>query len=353
MRCLPLADDCGISAPVTDAIFQCLDAGGLRGASVIAGGACAVEAARALGGRLYKNPDISIGIHLNLLEGRSVSSPADVPMLVDEQGWFRRGLGGLWTAVTLSAARKKQALLEQMVHECRAQVDVVRTAVHAGWHAAFAQENPGAAEPEECPFSFYLDGHLHIHAIPAFQPVLAAVLDHYSFSHVRTPVEARCFLPAPLSLQLTGGLRRELLGLWGRGLRSFLDQRGVAFPDFFVGAFASCNLTLPVLEKALRHVRDTANSPDALVEIMFHPFSVQANNVDSAAQPPSSQPLSEPSCSGIAARQAALGKSYATPGRRAEAAMLLSPDFQRLMLGYDPSWPTVQLSPTAHPGKGI
>ena len=354
MRCLPVADDCGVSSPVTEIILRCIDAKALRGTSVLAGGACAHEAAHALGMRLYRQPELAVGVHLNLLEGRCISAPADVPLLADDHGWFRHGLGSLWAAVTFGSGTKKAALLEQMIWECRAQVESVHAAVRAGWVTAWAADHP-EAEPDDAPACppCYLDGHLHIHSIPAFRPVLGALLEAYRFRHVRIPAELRQWMPAPLSLQLVGGMRRELLSVWGGGLRVFLQERGVAFPHFFAGAFASGGMTLPLLRESLAAIHERAPAVDALVEIMFHPSPAQgaipeggrvspppvACSVMSSPHPESPVSLHAlPADASIAARQRQLGAAYATPSRQAEGALLLSTEYQQLMARHDPSW---------------
>lgn len=373
MRCLPVADDCGVSSPVTDIILRCIDAGSLRGTSVLAGGACAREAAHALGARLYRHPELAVGVHLNLLEGRCTAPPADIPLLADERGWFRHGLGSLWAAATLSRGAKQTALREQMLRECRAQIDWVQGAVRAGWLAARAAEHP-EVEPGDasgCP-PCYLDGHLHIHSIPAFRPVLGALLDSYRFRHVRVPAELRRRMPVPPARQLAGGARRELLSWWGVGLRGFLRQRGAAFPGYFVGSFASGGMTLPVLREGLAAIEAQAPAADALVEIMFHPYPPALADAaggcagHAAASPPGGSPCaaSSPACppygetspvyppcaeasvvcppapadAAIAARQARLGAAYATPGRRAEGVLLLSAKYHQVMARHDPSW---------------
>ena len=340
MRCLPLADDCGISPAVTESILRCIKAGSLRGTSLLANGACMHSAAHTLGMALYAQPELVVGVHLNLLEGRCTLPPAQVPLLAEEQGWFRHGLGGLWAVATLGTAARKKALQEQMLAECCAQIDAVHEALHHGWQSAWAAEHPTAgtntAPQEACPPCppCYLDGHLHIHSLPAFRPVLAALLRTYNFCHVRVPAELRQWMPAPLGLQMVGGLRRELLGLWGRHLRCFLQEQNMPSPAYFIGSFASGSMTLPLLKKSLAAVTKRTPAPDTLVEIMFHP----SPRTEAA---PSPQPQAHPTPSrhaAIAARQAHLAAAYNTPSRKHEEELLLSPHYQQVIASHDPSW---------------
>lgn len=337
MRCLPVADDCGISPAVTESILRCLHAGSLRGTSLLANGACMVHAAHTLGMALYAQPELAIGVHLNLLEGRCTLPPSQVPLLADEDGWFRHGLGGLWAAFTLSTRAHTKALHEQILAECCAQINAVHSALHHGWRAAWAAEHPAATQ-EACPPCppCYLDGHLHIHSLPAFRPVLGALLSKYHFRHVRVPAELPQWMPASLGLQLVGGLRRALLGLWGQGLRRFLQAHNMPSPAYFIGSFASGGMTLPILQKSLEAVTQQAPAPDTLVEIMFHPYPhTETTTATIAGASPQPQPSRH---AAIATRQASLAAAYNTPSRRQEEALLLSTRYHQILASHDPSW---------------
>ena len=82
------ADDCGLSAGITDAIIRCHDHGWLRRTSVVVNGAGWTHAVS----ELRRRPALSLALHLNLFEGEPLSKPADVDLLVDRRGRFNRGL---------------------------------------------------------------------------------------------------------------------------------------------------------------------------------------------------------------------------------------------------------------------
>ncbi len=331
MRCLPLADDCGISRPVTETIFRCLDAQSLRGTSVLAGGEYAAEAAQALGRRLYHTPQLAVGVHLNLLEGRALCPPAELPLLTDARGWFRHSLPSLWAALRLATRAEHRAFTQQMLLECRAQIHRVQAAVQAGWNEARGADATPVQQQAICP-PLYLDGHLHIHALPAFRPVLHALTEEYAFSHVRVPAELACAMPASAGLLAVGTLRQSLLGLWGKNLRAWLDQKGIRHPDYFIGAFASGSMSLPMLKAGLERVRAEQPQEKALVEIMLHPCPLPAAPEADAAKQQYAAKQS------VATRQARLATAYTNPARYRETQMLLSPAFHQLMAQHDPSW---------------
>ena len=297
MRIVTHADDCGLTDGITTAILDC--GGALAGASVMAGGDCPERAARALEASLSCRCGLPVvGVHLNLLEGRCMLPPDQLPLLARPDGFFRHSLGSLCLALAKPFSRARQALLDEIAAEWTAQAEHIRAAV------------PSAR--------LYLDGHLHVHVLPALRPVLFALLQRFPVDYVRVPAEPRYFAPAPPGLQLFGNLRRELLRLWCGGLGAELRKRGVRTPDCFLGAFCSGAMTLPRLAAGLAHARKTLAS-DALVEIMFHPGGFGPDDAD-------------------AARDLPYRKFYLAPERNAEYALLRSAEFHHLMFSHDDEW---------------
>ena len=324
MRCLPVADDCGVNRETSQAILRCLDSGALRGTSLLANGEDAAEAAAALVARHRNGTGLEIGVHLNLLEGNAVAPAAELPLLVDAQGRFRHTLFSLWALLTRSSRATKAQALAQVGVEFSAQIERVQALLAAGESQNKAPgENPasGAGVP------LYVDGHLHVHTLPALVPVLDSLLARYPVTRVRVPAEARYYVPAGPALQLVGTVRRELLSYWSGPLRTLLRRRGVAASAFFIGAFCSGQMTLPRLRAGLEQVRRLDASGQGLVEIMFHPGA----------------DLHPGGTGGSTSKYHAF---YASPARQAEREMLLSMEFQDLMRQYDPEWPV-----TRHTGR--
>lgn len=85
------SDDFGLHPEVNRAILAAAEKGVLSSASLMMNGAAvqdAVEKARAC-------PSLGVGLHLNVVRGRPLSDPADVPSLVDEEGRFFNSMGVL------------------------------------------------------------------------------------------------------------------------------------------------------------------------------------------------------------------------------------------------------------------
>lgn len=306
MRCLPLADDCGVSPSNTQSIMHCIDSGALRGTSILASGDAVALAAVMLAERMRDNPRLKAGVHLNLLEGRCTAQPSSVPMLADRKGRFLHSLPVLCLRLARLSPKGKQAMLAQITLEWQAQIDLVT--------GLLREQTPAK---DVIP---YLDGHQHVHAIPALRPALIRILEANSVLHVRVPEEPRYTMPASASLFVVGTLRRELLSAWGRSLRPFLSRAGVRCPDFFLGAFCSGSMTSERLKAGLAKVHSLAGKANPLVEIMTHPGGYVPDEA-------------RPDDDGFA-------RFYAAPEREQEKQMLLSREYRDMLARFDMAWNT-------------
>lgn len=311
MRCLPLADDCGVSNTNTESIFECIDAGALHGTSILACGAALNTAINGLAKRLPLNANLRVGVHLNLLEGHCTANPASIPLLVDERGIFKNSLGKLCLTLLRASPRQKSELNEQAALEWQAQIELIKSKMRA------------ASDKDVL---FYLDGHQHVHAIPALREALNKILNQHQFTHVRVPEEARYYVPAPPMLQLAGNVRRELLAHWGKTLRAHLAKIDVPVPNYFIGAFASGAMNYQRLAAGLGKIAKIAQNNE-LVEIMFHPGGYSPQGL---------QKFNKPAKTHLgASSKNVFSAFYAAPERIVEKNLLLSKQYQQLLAQYN------------------
>ncbi len=112
------ADDFGYTEGSNLAVFSLAEAGSLTSTTVMANMPASESA-----GKLKNFPNIGIGLHFNLTEGRPVSSVAEVPGLVDESGMFP---GKVELQHRL---RRKEVDVEQVYRELLAQYERLRSLV--------------------------------------------------------------------------------------------------------------------------------------------------------------------------------------------------------------------------------
>ena len=84
-RLIVTADDFGAAEAVNDAVENAHRNGILSAASLMVSGGHAADAVR----RTKAMPNLRVGLHLVLVEGKPVLPESAVPDLVDEQGYFR------------------------------------------------------------------------------------------------------------------------------------------------------------------------------------------------------------------------------------------------------------------------
>jgi chitin disaccharide deacetylase len=226
------ADDFGLTQSVNEAVERAHRAGRLRAASLMVAGPAAADAVR----RAHTMPDLRVGLHLVVIEGPAVLPPAEIPSLVDSQGWFpsrqlRLGID--------YAARPR--VRRQLAAEIRAQF------------SAFAATGLTLA---------HADAHKHMHLHPTVGRLMLDIGGEFGLCRVRVPAEP----PAVIARCGTRvGLGAHAMYLWTRVLRRQVRAAGMATSDHCFGIAWSGHMTKERLRQLL------AVLPQGESEIYFHP----------------------------------------------------------------------------------
>lgn len=150
------ADDFGISHGVNAAIIEAHTKGILNSASLMVNQQFADEAVAAA-----KNmPNLEMGLHLNLTNEKPAANPADIPLLVGADGKLKNGFVNL---LLLSILHPKD-FAAQVETEIRAQV---KKYMATGLKMA------------------HIDGHRHVHLIPAVFKIVRKIQKEYDVPRVR------------------------------------------------------------------------------------------------------------------------------------------------------------------------
>lgn len=153
------ADDYGRCAEVNDAVEELVKAGRLRDVSVLVNGELMDSAVSFL----RANPQVSIGIHLNAVEGKPISSAVEVDWLTGAEGEFV-GLSQLM----LRWIKRPLAVSRAIEIEWRAQVEKLLDAKLSLSHA---------------------DSHQHLHAFPPAWRIAVRLCREYGICSLRLPRE--------------------------------------------------------------------------------------------------------------------------------------------------------------------
>ncbi len=152
------ADDFGASHSVNQAVLRACRDGVLRSASIMAGGEAFEEAAMIARGL----PELSVGIHVTLVDGASVLAPSKIPGLVDGSGLFLESPAKAGMKYWLQRGQ----ISGQIEAEIEAQFDRLEAAGIRPMHA---------------------DSHHHLHVHPVIFGVLCRVAARRGVKWIRVP----------------------------------------------------------------------------------------------------------------------------------------------------------------------
>lgn len=220
--CIITADDFGLHPAVNEAVEVAHRAGVVTATSLMVGAPAARDAAN----RARSLPDLHVGLHLTLTDGRSVLPQRQIPDLVDSDNRFHDNmLSAGWRFFALPRVRA------QLAAEIRAQF------------AAFARLELRLD---------HLDAHRHFHLHPTVLSLALRIGREFGLRAVRVPDEPH----------LTQSL---LLTPWLALMRSRLRRAGMACNDQIFGLAHSGAMVEARLLQIL------ARLPPGVTEIYLHP----------------------------------------------------------------------------------
>lgn len=250
------ADDYGMFPIQSQRILDCC-AGALNGVSIMPNSEYLEQS---MAGLSALEKDLTVAVHLNLIEGRSLCPPDQVPLLTREDGVFRCGFGSLLLHSFLPGRKEWKA---QLKREYRAQIARVASLLP-----------PGTA--------LRLDGHAHYHMVPVAFDALMEVLqeENRPVSYIRIPREAwKLYLShwrqlrgiAPVNLLKVGILN---LLAW-RNCRKYGGQLAAMEKKLFLGVFLSGRMCLENVKTLLPDALALAKEKGWGVEILSHPGGIR------------------------------------------------------------------------------
>jgi len=229
------ADDLGADEGRNTGIFEAIQAGMVTSASILPNGPALLDALERIRSGSFRN--ISWGIHLNLSEGKPVST--ENTLLLAPQGVF----GGKVPSHHLLMQEGNQALESEVAREIDAQITLLKTS--------------------GIPFS-HLDGHQHAHLFPAVIKTTIGAAQKYNIPWVRISDE-----PVPTSPDFTSSSplleEANLFSRLGQTARPTVSASGLHSTDHFRGLYLKGRVTIQELKSVMQSL------PDGLTELMVHP----------------------------------------------------------------------------------
>jgi predicted glycoside hydrolase/deacetylase ChbG (UPF0249 family) len=243
-RLIVNADDLGADEARNAGIFEAIHAGVVMSTSILPNGPAledSLHRIRSLAGR-----DVSWGVHLNLSEGKPLSS--GLRLLTGSNGSFL----GKPSAQELLMRRGDLELEEEIARELAAQINVLQDAGVRIDH---------------------LDGHQHVHVFPAVMKLAVEGAKTHNIPWMRIPEEPFSgsqvdLLPPPLIEEA------RLFSSHAGAARAFLKGTGIRTTDHFRGLYLKGRVSLDALQELLKSL------PQGLTEVMVHPGRVSAYALD-------------------------------------------------------------------------
>ncbi|HTZ32885.1 MAG TPA: ChbG/HpnK family deacetylase [Methylomirabilota bacterium] len=235
------ADDLGWTEGVNRGIAEAHRKGLVTSTSLLANGRAfesALEVARA-------NPELGIGVHLNLSDGSPTAPAHTVHGLLNSAGNLE---GGPESWLLRIAGRSLP--LDEVEREWDAQIRKVREA---------------GIEPS------HLDGHKHVQMLPGLFEVALRLAKKHGIRAIRISHEESKLRSALTSgeqnsgVVLKQGVQARGLKLLARDAREMADHAGMVTTDYFCGIAQTGVLTREGVAQLL------SNLPDGTTELMCHP----------------------------------------------------------------------------------
>ncbi|MCL2760226.1 MAG: hopanoid biosynthesis-associated protein HpnK [Desulfuromonadales bacterium] len=230
------ADDFGLSNSVNQAVIKGWESGILTSTSLMVEGSAFNEAVQIA----KDNPNLQVGLHLTLLQGKGTAEHEGFPSLLDYQGNFPND--PIMAGMRMFFLRP---LRKQIAKEIEAQIEKF---LSTGLKLS------------------HIDGHLNIHMHPTVFDILCKLMPKYDIKSFRLSRER---LLTELSIS-----KRRFLGkcvdafIFGRlakRCRSPLEILGINYADEVKGLLNSGSMTEDYIFKALDRLQE------GVTEIYLHP----------------------------------------------------------------------------------
>lgn len=236
-------DDFGASKSINRAIIMAHREGILTSASLMVNGN-AFDDAVVLAKR---NPSLSVGIHLVLVQGKSTLSPREIPDIVNSAGYFSNNsvLAGLKYFFIKS-------MKKQIEKELRAQMEKYISAKLEITH---------------------INSHLNIHMHPTIFNIVLKLAEEFGVRNIRLTSD-KFFLNLKLDRgALTYKLAHSLIfNLLATINKKKLRKHGFRFADVVYGLLQSGNMHESYVVSLLNNLKN------GISEVYFHPDSLPSEN---------------------------------------------------------------------------
>ena len=230
------ADDFGMSKAFNRAVLDGYHNGFLTSASLCANGKAFNAAVNEI---IPECPNLGTGVHLNIMEGRSLTK---APLLTNKRGKFNNS----YLKLILKSGDAK--FLQQIEYEFRTQIETVMNYTKVD----------------------HIDSHVHTHAIPNIFRITAKLAKEYNIPFIRTQYEELYFVPSlrkHLNFKYPPNiLKIILLNTFTKINKQTVKEYGLRTNDYLIGVGYTGLMDSMTIEYGLQAVDECG-----LTEALIHP----------------------------------------------------------------------------------
>ncbi len=244
------ADDFGMSNAFNKAVLEGYSSGILKSASLVANGEAFAEACNRI---IPSCPELGVGIHLNIIEGKSLC--ADLDRLTDENGNFSNSYIQL---LIKSLNYKDNRFMEQLEKEFRAQIEKIKSKTEVT----------------------HIDSHVHTHSIPRIFELVCRLAKEYGIKQIRTQYEKPYIIPdiyQHLTIKYPINLIKViLLNTFTLVNETNVRKYGLNTNDYLIGVTYTSMMNSLAISYGLMAIR----YDKVIAEALIHPCRYEDGTID-------------------------------------------------------------------------
>lgn len=239
------SDDFGYSFAFNEGIKKGFLSGVLSSTCLLANGEAFNDAVDNV---LPQISDIGLGIHLNIIEGKSLTNPS---MLCDSYGCFNKGF------ISILTKSYDDKFIQQIEEEFRAQIEKILSKTKVD----------------------HINSHVHTHAIPEIFKLTCKLAKEYGIKNIRTQFEVPYFVPK-IDKHLTAMFPINLIKLALLNSFTIINKKEAINHDLKTNNYIlGVTYTGYMDEDSVVYGLKAIKSDDCTAEILIHPTYFEEENI--------------------------------------------------------------------------
>jgi len=242
------ADDFGMSNAFNKAVLDGYNNGFLTSASICANGKAFDAAVNDI---IPECPNLGIGVHLNIIEGKSLQDFANTTPLTDSSGNFNNNY------LKLIQLSNNTLFMEQAEREFRLQIEKVLKYTKID----------------------HIDSHVHVHAIPKIFELTCKLAKEYGIKQVRTQFEKFYFIPdvkKHLNIHYPVNIFKILLlNAFTSKNKELIKKYELTTNDYILGV----GYTGMMDDNTIYHGLSSIEDENTVVEALIHPCNYEGQTI--------------------------------------------------------------------------